>query len=378
MTLPTSESIIVTMMSTANKESTPSFPGIPPELAVRLAGFAELGIDAGSLLSVARGAGPSNIPGSIGWANVCIERGDALSNGGDYLEASFWYFLARFPAIFNPRAEEAYALHRAAYERAFATFEYAVERVSIPFGDATYGAYLHRPGQLVNAPVVLVWGGVDVWKSDLEIHEVCQALAARGMAALAIDMPGTGESPVALSTDAEVMFFAAIDAVRRIPGCDGERPGVYGLSFGGHWAVKLALTDRSLAGVVNVGGPLHNAFSQQWISALPRGLRATIAKAARLDPVDDLPLDRTLSELSLITQGVLRPDAPSAPLLSINGDKDTIVPIADVAILSEFGIPQDRLIFGGDRHVASGNRALHVAFATEWLARHLACSRTIR
>jgi esterase FrsA len=73
-------------------------------------------------------------------------------------------------------------------------------------------------------------------------------------------MPGSGEAPTPVSTTAESLHRAAVSFARSEPGVDGARIGAYGLSFGGDFAVKLALGESALAGVVEVGGPIHLAF----------------------------------------------------------------------------------------------------------------------
>ncbi len=77
-----------------------------------------------------------------------------------------------------------------------------------------------------------------------------------------------------------------------------------------------------------------------------------------------------LAKLDLVEQGLL-PNSCTAPLLSINGERDVLVPIADLDVLSDYGVRQDRLKFAEDRHVASRNWRLHEEFAASWLARKL-------
>jgi esterase FrsA len=66
------------------------------------------------------------------------------------------------------------------------------------------------------------------------------------------------------------------------------------------------------------------------------------------------------------------PAKAQAPLLSINGDLDEIVPIGELAYLGDQGVAHDQLRFANDRHVASRNWRLHEVFAAEWLAMRLA------
>jgi esterase FrsA len=213
----------------------------------------------------------------------------------------------------------------------------------------------------------MIWGGIDVWKSDLEIHSQSNALLRRGVATLALDMPGTGEAPLPVSTGADRLYSAARDFIGTDPRLDPERIGAYGLSFGGHFAVKLALMMPALKGVVQVGGPIHHAFAPEHASRLPFGTRIALA---RVMGVDANRFAQAFEELSLTAQALL-PAKAHAPLLSINGELDELVPIADLHWLSRQGVRQDILTFADDRHVASRHRRLHEEFAASWLANKL-------
>ena len=133
----------------------------------------------------------------------------------------------------------------------------------------------------------------------------------------------------------------------------------------------MALLDPNLRGVVNVGGPIRHAFQPTWVAALPFGAKAALARVQGLDARADADrLAPNLARLDLVAQGLL-PASRSAPLLSLNGERDELVPIADLDVLSEYGVRQDRLKFAEDRHVASRNWRLHEVFVADWLSSKL-------
>lgn len=368
-----------------------SITNVPPEIAARLPGFADFQIDGEALVDAVRKAGPQMGPATPTWAATLMSYGDKLSVKGDraeatldraaaeraFLEASFWYFFARFPHILNPAGAEAYKRHIAAYLSAARHFENPVELFEAPFELGVLRGYLRWPkgGRPSGGwPLVVLWGGVDVWKSDLEIHSQSNALLRRDIATLAVDMPGTGESPLQVTPDAERVFAAVLTAIRADDRVAAARVGCYGLSFGGHWAAKMALVDPSLAGVVNVGGPIHHTFQAAWIAALPLGTKMALARVQGIDlRTNPDQLTAALKRLDLVAQGLL-PASRSAPLLSVNGELDELVPIADLDVLSDYGVRQDRLKFADDRHVASRNWRLHEGFVADWLGRKLRLS----
>ena len=372
---------------TANPDAYLSIQGVPPEIAARLPGFADFGINGDQLVGAVREAGPQMGPATPGWATAIMRHGDAEMALGEqaeaqgdgataqraFLHASFWYFLARFPHILGPDGAEAYRRHIGAYLRAARHFASSVDVLKIPFEGVTVTAYLRLPpGKLDTAsPVVVLWGGIDVWKSDLETHSQSEALLRQGIATLTVDMPGTGECPIPVSRDAERVLLAAMDAVRQHSSIDGARVGCYGLSFGGHWAVKVALMRPELSGVVNNAGPIHHTFQPEWVQALPMGTQMALSKVMGLEPRGEAQVFLArLSELSLIAQGWL-PTALHAPLLSLNGERDELVPIADLEVIGQNGVRQDHLVFAHDRHVASRHWALHEPFVAHWFARRL-------
>jgi esterase FrsA len=365
------------------RTETERLAAVSPELAARIPGFVQSGVDEEKLISAIKAAGT---PGNPGWpammtaigerewdAAVNSERtGDPRSAERGFMVAAFWFFLARFPHILNEAGGRAYQRHNEAYARAARYFAHPTARVDIPFEGTQFPGILRLPKHIsAPAPLVLIFGGIDVWKSDLEIHQQSDALLERGLATLAIDGPGTGEAPLKAKSDADRLHRQALDWARGDDRVNGARLGVYGLSFGGHFAAKLALTEPALAGVVQVGGPIHLAFGAEKLIDLPMGTRLALSRVCGVPPgPDPTALVNALASLSLNKQGLL-PASRNAPLLSINGENDELVPIEDLHWLGENGVRQDTLVFTGDRHCASRNRDSHEAFASDWLARKL-------
>ena len=182
--------------------------GIPPFLAHRVAGWIQDGVDEGELLEVLAGLGDQARPGSEAYVLPLMNTGDRYFAQGqldlnpqakqeEFLKASFYYFLARFPHVLSPLAEEAYRKSLKAYAEAGALFDPPLEIVRIPSEAGSIVGYLRRPKHLERPPVVIVCGGIDVWKGDLELHRISEHLLARGLATFALDMPGRARVPIA-------------------------------------------------------------------------------------------------------------------------------------------------------------------------------------
>ena len=135
-----------------------------------------------------------------------------------------------------------------------------------------------------------------------------------------------------------------LDYVAKRPDLDAKRVVVYGGSWGGHWAARLAVTERArIRGAVVQGGPVHEYFQPDW-QRKAIGTREYLFELfeARAAIYGAATLDEFLAygpKMSLVTSGMI--DKPSAPMLLINGLKDTQVPIDDAFLLLRSGSPKE-------------------------------------
>jgi len=121
---------------------------------------------------------------------------------------------------------------------------------------------------------------------------------------------------------------------------DSKRIVVWGTSYGGHWAASLAYIEKArLLGAVVQGGPVHDYYTAEWQKkslGTPEYLFDLFAARAAIYGVESLDDFYAYGpRLSLKTQGFL--GKPSAPMLVLNGEKDSQVPISDLYILMQSG-----------------------------------------
>jgi dienelactone hydrolase len=296
--------------------------------------------------------------------------GDTEGASAEWRQAAVFYYVARFPFIGNHAKAAAYRKHIECYLESVKHQEPALEIVRIPHQGEEIIGYLRIPASEVPPPVVVLTGGVDTWKSDVEAQ--AQAMLAEGMAAFTFDMPGTGESAWPLSADGERLYSRVLEYLKTRPDLDGDRMAVHLQSFAGYYAVKLAVLDPNVKAAVNIGGPIHLSFTLEHAETVHEGMIKTIAHAMGED------LDQSIAEMiekiepfSLERQGLLRTPERQAPLLSINGDQDPLVTIDDLYIISESGIAQEEWVYSGDGHCASANASEHVPKAAAWIKAQL-------
>jgi pimeloyl-ACP methyl ester carboxylesterase len=296
--------------------------------------------------------------------------GDVEGAAEEWRQAALFYYIARFPFLGNEAKVAAYRKHIDCYLESVKHEEPALEIVRIPHQGEEIIGYLRVPPSALPPPVVVVTGGVDTWKSDVEGQ--AKAMLAEGMAAFTFDMPGTGESAWPLSADGERIYSRVLAYLKTRADLDGDRMAVYLQSFAGYYAVKLAVLDPNVKAAVNVGGPIHLSFTMEHAETVHEGMIKTIAHAMGEDL--DQPLAEMIEKIepfSLERQGLLRPPERQAPLLSINGDQDALVTIDDLYIISEKGIVQEEWVYEGDGHCASGNASEHVPRAAAWIKAQL-------
>ncbi len=214
----------------------------------------------------------------------------------DYFWAFRYYTAARWPVPNSAGKQKAYQNALAAFRNYGRFLDPPVEIVHIPFEDKQIVGYIRLPKDIRPAPLVFMINGTDSRKED-EVQGR-DAMFRSGIGVVAVDMPGTGES------------------------------------------ANLAYTERArLRGAVVQGGPVHDYYTAEWQKkslGTPEYLFDLFAARAAIYGVESLDeLYDYGPRLSLKTQGFL--GRPSAPMLVVNGEKDTQVPISDLYMLMQSG-----------------------------------------
>jgi esterase FrsA len=270
-------------------------------------------------------------------AAVASNRAEASTN---YLRAWRLYSFGRWPVPSSPGKQRAYAKALQAFLAAAKGLDPPLEIVRIPFEASEIIAYLRLPKANGPVPIVLAISGLDSRKENL--IESFGAILPHGIGVIAVDGPGTGEAPIKVSETSERMFSRVIDYLISRPEIDKGRIIVHGVSFGGYWSAKIAITERTRIKAASAQSPaVHEAFAAAFIEKKLLGNReylfdyapALISVFDGVASVEDLKL--AFPPLSLSSQGLL--GKPSAPMLIIGGALDTQVPITDAYLLLTSG-----------------------------------------
>jgi esterase FrsA len=278
---------------------------------------------------------------------------DAAKAAQSYWTAWRLHHFARWPTENTPAKRHAKERALVAFRKYCELLEPAIDVVRIPFEGKEIVAYLRLPEGVRPAPLVFGISGLDSRKEDVVAHT--DGYLKHGLGIIAVDMPGTGEAPItAARPDSDRMFSAVIDYLQARTDVDAKRIVVQGRSFSGHWAAKLAYTERArVQGCVVHGGGVHKSFQRAWAEpALKTGeylYDYLEARRGMVGATDEEDLYRKIAGFSLVEQGLV--DQPSAPMLVVNGWLDSQTTCEDVFVLLQHGDAKDAWVNPKGRHM---------------------------
>ncbi len=322
------------------------------------------------------------------WAGVWSEIGEeymarAKAAGSDdearenYYYAWRYFDVGRWPTEKHSEGKQrSYDRGREAFLAYGALLDPAVEVVTIPFEGKEIVLYLRVPETEGPAPLVFGMNGLDSRKEGVMAGS--QAYIDNGIAASAIDMPGTGQAPLLIDVGSERYLSAAIDYLAARPEIDGSRIVVQGRSWSGYWAAVLAYTERDrLLGAAVHGVGVHHYFQPEWQKVAVNSLEYLFDLFPARSVVYGVEtMEDFLAygpRLSLVERGLI--DQPSAPMLLVNGEQDTQQPIADLYLMMKRGDPKTTWVNPVGGHMGrseewSGGR-IQREVVRPWLMRQL-------
>jgi 2,6-dihydroxypseudooxynicotine hydrolase len=236
------------------------------------------------------------------------------------------------------------------------------EKVEIPYGDVKMAGILRRPSEPGPLPVALLIGGLDSIKEELQV--VADYFLARGMATLAIDGPGQGETAFALKIEAESEkpIGATIDYLETVEGIDAKRLGLYGQSLGGYYAIRAAAFEPRIKAAVASGGPY--SVGGHWYELPPMTRSGYEYRTGASDPED---AKERASKLDLT--GIV--DKVGAELLVMHGSADEVVPVSDAERVAKEAKHVTFWKFEGGNHSLSNKHFEARTGMADWMAGQL-------
>jgi len=295
----------------------------------------------------------------------------------NYYYAWRYFDVGRWPTEKHSEGKrESYEAGLAAFREYGSLLDPPVETIRIPFEGKEIVAYLRLPEGVRPAPLVFGMNGLDSRKEGVMASS--DAYIRNGIAAFAIDMPGTGQAPLLIDVGSERMLSAALDYLVTRPEIDASRIVVQGRSWSGYWAAVMAYTERDrIIGAAVHGVGIHHYYQPEWqkTAVLSREYLFDLFPARSVvygvDTMEDFLAYGP--RLSLVERGLI--DQPSAPMFLVNGEQDTQQPISDLYLLMKHGDPKFTWVNPDGGHMGrsehwSGGR-IQAEVVRPWLMRQL-------
>jgi esterase FrsA len=282
------------------------------------------------------------------------------------VKAITYFQVSAFPGG-SPARMAAYARSRALFHEMAMVLgpllglEITKHRIDLD-GDAVEG-YLVTPAGGGRHPLAIITNGLEGTVQELAIPLL--KYHDSGMAVFVMEMPGTYAHRQPMSEASEGAYHAVIDQLSRHPRIDAQRIGFVGVSFGGHWAARMAAKSTRLRCAVACGAPTHHSFKVKGTIGIPDVIIRALLNVTGARTLPSLGMK--LQALSL--QGLYR--QIRIPLLVINGERDTLLSTQDSVDLAE-GAPQATLkLYPDDDHCAMGHYREWLDLSQAWLKEHL-------
>jgi pimeloyl-ACP methyl ester carboxylesterase len=202
------------------------------------------------------------------------------------------------------------------YARSLPILRPTVRRVDIPWRTTTLPGFLALPEQGAKpAPLVVLLNGTSTSKEETLLWS--GEFLAHGLAVLALDWPGSGESALNVppTPDCDDFSDGVLALAENDPDLDADRIALLGFSLGGALAAITAANDRRIGAVVAVTPPYD---PRSWLHQAQPLLRRHLASLAG----GERRLSILVSAFAL--PGVL--ERVRRPVLVIGAGRDLIAP----------------------------------------------------
>jgi pimeloyl-ACP methyl ester carboxylesterase len=200
---------------------------------------------------------------------------------------------------------------------ALARLDPSAQRLEIPIDGGTAYANLRRPPGVDRPPYVVLIPGLDSTKEEFFYFE--QSFLDRGMATIALDGPGQGETGLALPIrpDYETAVSPLLDLLATHADLDHQQIGLVGVSLGGYYAPRVAAFEPRVVAVAGISGPFR--FGDMWDDLPPMTRQTFTVKSGARDDDEGRRLALTL-DLTGVCGKI------SIPALYVTGKLDRLIP----------------------------------------------------
>ena len=295
-------------------------------------------------------------------AETAEAAGRLVTAGEAWRRAALCWHWGKF--VFTDHPEEQRAAHErtvACFRRGASSLSPPAEPVRVPYAGTTLAAYLRvPPAQL--PPVVIMIPGLDSVKEELQA--TAEHLLSRGLAVIAIDGPGQGETEYELPIEPayERVTTAVADYLKGRGDVDPDRLGVFGVSLGGYYAARSAAYEPRVRAAVELAGPYR--WDLDW-DMLPAQTRTTFQHRSGA---------RSAAEARERAAAMTLEDAAAritCPLLVAHGGRDRLIPPYHAERLAREVPGAELLMYPDGSHGLTNHAFESRAAMADWLAARL-------
>ena len=299
-------------------------------------------------------------------AETAEAAGRLVTAGEAWRRAALCWHWGKF--VFTDHPAEQRAAHErtvACFRRGAGTLSPPAEPVRVPYAGSTLAAYLRIPPG-GPGPVVLMIPGLDSVKEELQA--TAEHMLRRGLAVIAIDGPGQGESEYELPIEPayERVTTAVADYLKGRDDIDSSRMGVFGVSLGGYYAARSAAYEPRVRATVALAGPYR--WDLDW-ATLPPQTRTTFQHRSGAASPDEARARAAALTLEDAAPRITR------PLLVVHGGRDRLVPAYHAERLAREAPAAELMLYPDGSHGLTNHAFESRAAMADWLAGHLAADQ---
>jgi 2,6-dihydroxypseudooxynicotine hydrolase len=248
------------------------------------------------------------------------------------------------------------------YQRGLWALEPPGERVEVPYDGIRLPGLLRRPAGSGRPPIVIMIPGLDSVKEELQT--TADYFLRRGMATLAIDGPGQGETEFVRNIEPayERPVTSVVDWLAQRSDFDVERLGVFGVSLGGYYAVRAAAFEPRIRAAIDHAGTF--SLAANWPN------RSAISRAAfqkRSGAASDAEAQERAKSIDLT--GVA--ERVECPLLVVHGKLDPISPASDAERVAGAARRAELVVFEDGNHGLTNRVFESRSLMADWMAERL-------
>ena len=297
-------------------------------------------------------------------ADAALAAGHRQTAAAALKQATLCYCFGQLLFWHAPEEKQATYEHCArTWRRAAPLLDPPQTPIEIPYRGVAMPGFLRLPHGVTKPSCVILLGGLDSTKEELqEISELC---VARGLAVLAFDGPGQGETfaKLKLAPDFVEAIFAVLDFAEKHPEIDGDRIGIIGRSLGGYYAPRAAALDRRIKAVAAWGAMFH---LRNW-RTLPALTAAGFVYTTGAPDIEGARPYIESIDLSDVAERI------TCPLMIVHGGADVITPTENMTMMRDAAKGPVEVLFWEDSGHCVHDRA-HIVRPgmADFMARHLA------